>query len=111
MNFLTNVTNDEGDEYEKVVSVVFIVCPTCNGKGSHVNPNIDSHGLCSDDFYDDPEFEEDYFSGVYDVSCNECFGKRVVPATHDKEVNEWIQQRDDDDYYDRQVMAAECGWR
>lgn len=55
-----------------------IVCPTCGGKGTHVNPSIDSHGLSSDDFYSDPDFEEAYFNGYYDVTCYRCNGRNVV---------------------------------
>lgn len=54
-----------------------IVCPLCNGKGSHVNPSIDSHGLSREDFDDDPDFRENYFSGMYDVPCYRCHGKNV----------------------------------
>ena len=60
------------------IPAVYEVCPTCDGKGSHVNPSIDSHGISAEEMYDDPEFAEDYFGGAYDVSCNECEGRRVV---------------------------------
>ena len=55
-----------------------IVCPTCDGRGSHVNPSIDSHGLTADDFYEDPDFARDYMAGAYDVVCSECGGHNVV---------------------------------
>ena len=55
-----------------------IVCPRCNGSGSHVNPAIDGHGLSSEDFAEDPDFEEAYFSGRYDVRCEECHGNNVI---------------------------------
>ena len=52
------------------------VCDMCNGTGRVVNPSIDCGGLTDEDFYDeDPDFEEDYFSGAYDVSCPQCGGK------------------------------------
>ena len=54
------------------------VCPLCDGRGSHVNPSIDAHGLSAEDFADDPDFAEDYFRGRYDQPCNECHGLRVV---------------------------------
>jgi len=56
----------------------FEVCDTCRGKGSHVNPSIDGNGLTAEDFAEDPDFREDYFSGVYDVACYQCKGLRVV---------------------------------
>lgn len=54
-------------------------CPTCEGKGHHVNPSIDCGGLTADDFADQ-DFEEDYFSGVYDVTCYGCRGAKQVPS-------------------------------
>ncbi len=56
------------------------VCPTCRGKGMHVNPSIDASGLTAEDFDRDPDFREDYMSGIYDQICNECHGLRVVPV-------------------------------
>ena len=56
----------------------FAVCPTCDGNGTHVNPSIDSEGISAEQFYEDPDFEEAYFSGAYDVACAECGGQRVV---------------------------------
>jgi len=57
----------------------FEVCPTCEGKGTHVNPAIDGQGLTVEDFDEQgPEFKADYFAGVYDVACHECNGLRVV---------------------------------
>ena len=64
------------------LEATFGVCPLCEGKGKHVNPSIDSCGLSREDFDNDPQFEEDYFSGRYDVQCYECKGERVI-ATPD----------------------------
>lgn len=72
--------NGEGEEVKRTVKCKFDVCETCNGKGSHVNPSIDCCGLSSDDFAEDPDFAEDYFSGTFDVPCYECGGQRVVPV-------------------------------
>ena len=56
------------------------VCPTGDGEGKHVNPSIDSHGLSREDFDEDPDFEESYFAGHYDVPCYECGGRSTVRA-------------------------------
>lgn len=53
------------------------VCSVCQGKGTYVNPNIDRYGLTGEDFAEDPEFHEDYVSGMYDVTCQQCKGRRV----------------------------------
>lgn len=68
-------------EYTEVEArMVYKVCSTCDGKGTHVNPSIDSDGLSYEDFEEDPDFKEDYVNGTYDVPCYECEGKRVVPT-------------------------------
>lgn len=56
-----------------------VVCPICEGKGSYVNPSIDSQGLSAEDFDEaGDEFREDYFKGVYDKRCECCEGSNVV---------------------------------
>lgn len=69
---------DTGDTTEYTVPVVPAVCPTCHGKGTHVNPSIDSHGLTAEDFAEDPDFADDYLGGRYDVECFHCGGARIV---------------------------------
>lgn len=65
------------DEVE--IPFQYEVCDRCNGKGTHVNPSIDGNGITGDEMAEaGPEFLEDYMSGVYDVSCYECHGQRVV---------------------------------
>lgn len=71
--------DENGEEEEVEIPIKFEVCPTCEGKGKHVNPSIDAHGLSAEDFAEDPDFAEDYFRGCYDVSCYECGGANVVP--------------------------------
>ena len=70
--------DEGGDELPAEIPGRFEVCGICDGKGSHVNPSIDAHGLGPDDFAEDPDFADAYFSGAYDQTCNECRGKRVV---------------------------------
>ena len=90
----------EDDEAEFTVPAKYDVCGTCDGKGSHVNPSIDAHGISPEEFAEDPDFREDYFGGAYDVACNECRGKRVVPVADEglmtpeeaKKVEEAIDQ-------------------
>ena len=55
------------------------ICDTCEGEGKHVNPNIDRGGISD---FDDPDFEEGYHTGRYDIACNGCggSGKVQVPA-------------------------------
>lgn len=64
------------------VPAKFEMCQTCEGRGVHVNPAIDGNGLTQEDFDNDPDFAEDYFSGSYDQTCNECNGLRVSPTLY-----------------------------
>lgn len=70
--------NDECEEMTITLPAKYEVCGTCGGEGKHVNPGVDSHGISPDEFREDPDFAEDYFGGVYDVTCGTCRGKRVV---------------------------------
>ena len=92
--------NDDGDEEQHRLPGKIIVCDTCHGKGSRVNPSVDGHGISPEEFDEDPDFREDYFAGRYDVTCSECegHGRVVVPDEErcDAKVLEryWKQQHD-----------------
>lgn len=66
------------DGTEHTLPTRWIVCPVCNGKGTHVNPSIDAGGLSAEDFHDDPDFAEAYLAGEYDQTCNRCTGRTTV---------------------------------
>ena len=85
------------------------VCPVCDGKGSHVNPSIDSHGIGQEEFDEDPQFQQDYFSGVHDISCSTCKGKRVVlaPIDPNSECAKIIEDSITDQYNSYQEQEAE----
>lgn len=72
--------SDKDEEYVAFFPAKYEVCGLCDGIGSHVNPSIDAHGISANEFYDDPDFADSYFSGVYDVSCYRCNGNRVEPV-------------------------------
>ena len=72
----------------------FEVCGLCRGSGKVTNPSVYCNGLTREDFDDDPDFYHDYTNGVYDVTCPECEGQRVVPEiclgeSIDKAIAEW----------------------
>lgn len=104
----------ETDEGEEVYyfPARYEVCPTCDGKGQHVNPSIDSHGITSDEWDNEWSFEEQeqYMAGAYDVPCYECSGKRVSPVVDEEKcseemkvkVKEWHKQLEELAAYDAQ---------
>ena len=96
------VYNEEADEEDFLtVYLRWAVCPLCDGKGHHVNPSIDANGLSAEDFAEDPDFREDYFSGTYDVPCYQCGGLRVVVEPDpDRNLPETLAA------YDRQAEEA-----
>jgi len=69
---------DAGDELEISIAAKFALCPRCRGAGSHVNPAIDGNGISPEEFRQDPDFEEAYFRGDYDVACHRCQGEKVI---------------------------------
>jgi hypothetical protein len=78
---------DDGEE-ELVLPARLALCPTCQGKGSHVNPSIDASGYAADeDDYDDETGEDRYTRGDYTVRCWTCNGKRVVPEIDGENVD------------------------
>lgn len=92
------------------VDAVYEVCDLCQGRGSHVNPSIDCGGLTREDFDEDPDFAESYFEGHYDVDCNQCHGKRVVPVlagTVDPSILKVLDERARDEAAFRAEQRAE----
>ena len=75
----------DGEETEVTLPTKFEVCPRCEGKGTHVNPSIDGNGITSDQWAEWTDDErDDYFNGVYDVTCYTCRGANVVPVVDRK---------------------------
>lgn len=71
--------SDTDEEIEFEFPAKYEVCQVCCGRGTHVNPSIDAHGISAEEFHEDPDFAEDYHRGTFDVTCYACHGARVVP--------------------------------
>lgn len=91
-----------GHTVERELPAKMKVCSRCEGRGTHVNPAIDGHGLTREDFDADPDFEEGYFSGRYDIRCEECDGRNVVAEPDFKRWNARMTRR----YWAFQEMKA-----
>lgn len=72
------ITVEDDGGIERELPTRWELCDVCDGKGTHVNPNIDRQGLTGDDFHDDPDFFDNYRRGDYDIPCNRCGGRRVI---------------------------------
>lgn len=104
LNFI-NYENGEGVHlYCLRLTTEFEVCGECRGCGSVVNPSIDCCGLTQDDFYDDPDFAEDYFSGRHGIICPRCRGIRVEATPR---FPEWLKVKIDQHDEDQWDMIRE----
>lgn len=84
------------------------ICDVCQGDGKTVNPSIDAGGLSAEDFYDDPDFAEDYFSGVHDVSCGHCGGSgKVKIIDRSRMSDEALEEYDADLEAEAEIRAIE----
>lgn len=99
---------EDGTEERIELPAVFVVCDVCNGKGTHVNPNVDRHGLSREDFDEDPDFRDAYFAGRYDVPCHQCGGRRVAPEIDEAHADKAQLARVHEKLNDAAAYAAEC---
>lgn len=81
------------------------ICTLCEGDGKVANPNIDSHGLSQEDFDEDPDFEEAYRSGAYDVTCRRCNGTGKLLRANLDQIHEDANRRAEE----RRLSALEDG--
>lgn len=73
---ITSVVTRKGNGFEIPLPAKRIVCPRCDGNGTHDHPAF-SNGVDSEHL-EDPDFSESYFRGHYDVRCEECHGERIL---------------------------------
>jgi RecJ-like exonuclease len=81
----------ENDDREEVVAELpakFVVCPCCDGHGTHLNEAMREHAYSREEFEEefDEEMQGEYFrrGGRYDVQCEQCGGKRVVEGVDEE---------------------------
>lgn len=88
---LEDQEDDDGNELEPLVielPMKFEVCSRCAGKGTHVNPSVDGHGITQSERENEWSHDEweGYLSGAYDVTCDDCRGQRVMPVVDEEAV-------------------------
>lgn len=88
----------------------WVVCPVCRGEGKTVNPDIDAHGLTREDFDEDPDFQESYLRGDYDITCRACNGRTTVERGTLRKLRKAAEDRrlaarEDGDYESYQVAG------
>lgn len=88
---------ETGEHVEHTLPTRWVICSVCDGNGTHVNPSIDAGGLSSDAFLEDPDFADDYFSGVHDVPCYCCKGTgKIREPDYDRMTPEQIEAYEED---------------
>lgn len=67
--------------------------------------------MTREDFDNDPDFEEDYFSGTYNVDCYRCNGRTTEPVVDErkcsKEQIDLLHKIEEAEELDRQERAYE----
>ncbi len=114
---MATITFETLDEETRDITVElpakYEVCERCRGEGKHDHPAF-SNGFSREDFDEDPDFEEGYFRGDYDVICEECKGRTTVLVVDEeackaqgleKELEAYWQKRRDDRAYERERDA------
>lgn len=79
---------EDANGVEHQLPTRFELCPRCQGHGTHTNPAIDGHGISPEEFAEDPDFEDAYFAGRYDVTCQDCNGLRVIEVVDEERLTQ-----------------------
>ena len=119
MKALFSLLLKTGDIVEKKLPARFEVCPRCRGEGLHVNPNVDGHGITAEEWENewDDDRREAYMSGRYDITCQECEGKRVISVLDDTRISKrmfmrhfrYLEMKTEQDREDRTTLYWETG--
>lgn len=85
--------DDDGNEHEVKFPTHWEICDTCHGEGHRTNPAIDGNGLSPDDPDLDEDFWDGYWSGRYDITCDDCEGTgKVLTVDESKCTPEMLAQ-------------------
>lgn len=113
----------QGETYD--VPAHYIICPNCQGHGTHLMPSIREHAYTQEEFRDFSDDERDaYFNrgGMFDVPCETCKGLRVVIEPHVEAaspeqariIEAWINEQHEDQMEaerEARIRRAEmCVW-
>jgi|SRR6185295_2236929 len=116
--------DDDGEEVVHTFPAKYDVCPECDGYGTHSNPSIDGNGITGSEMeeilHEDPDFLDNYMGGMYDVTCYQCHGQRVVWVPNEdactpeqlKVLKEWQEKEAEiarEIEADNRTMRMECG--
>ncbi len=94
---------DFGD-FEITVETKKVICPECQGHGTHLHPAFRNVAV-ETDLLRDREFMGSYFNGGMDVTCTKCLGANVVdsPIIPDKYKEAYDKLLDEEERFQNQV--------
>lgn len=100
---------EDGDEVTHTLPHVWAICSHCRGEGKS---SAYLGAFTADEMYEEgPEFMEDYMSGFYDRTCDECGGSgKVMEVDEDRCPPDLLAKYEAklaDDYEYEQMCAAE----
>ena len=82
---------DEEDEVVLTLPSHMVVCYDCDGHGTHLTPSMRSHAYTEEEIEESfsDEDREAYFSrgSYYDVQCETCHGKNVIPEVDESRLD------------------------
>lgn len=110
------VYDENGDKITLSLPSKKVVCPNCDGEGTHLCDSMRDHAYSAEEFEEDFTEEEqgEYMAsgGMYDVICQTCKGKRVIDEVNREaclsEEDKANLARFDEVEKDRREHEAEC---
>lgn len=87
---------DENGDYSEEITLpaTLEVCDGCHGTGTHVHRAIDGNGITGAEWEEwDYEDREDYMGGRFDVTCEDCHGRNVMPVVDWDSVPDKVAER------------------
>lgn len=101
----------EGDVVPVELPAHYEVCPECDGHGTRCRLGAMTGSEYREMVHDDPDFPDDYRSGLYDEPCPECGGKNVVAVVSMDQLSPEMRKRVEDHYAAEAERAAEIRYQ
>lgn len=102
---------EAGDVVPVDLPARYEVCPNCEGRGTQCKLGAMTGSEWAEACHDDPDFSDNYRSGMYDDVCHECSGLRVVLEVDEDLLDQKTKVRLHEHYENLAEQAAEERYR